>query len=317
MAWREEPDGNRGVNGPFAAPAGTAAARLLALLGEIGDLKRTRSAGRVGSVAERGFAAAWAALCAGEEPKVVMATSVAAAVAATRLGDLDADKLAELGLEEAAALAVLERAFAAFLPALDPTQAGALRGALGTRLLVGLVPPFVVALAEQPRAGATCPGKPRLMLEPPENHAEHCWAVAVFGALLSPRYGADPATVFLAGLSHHLHNASMPDSGFTGEMLLGDQLAPVCAAAAERALAELPPRLVSDIEEARRILPDASTPEGRAFHAADVIDRVMQMAQHLRVASVTMPMLLDDWALVHDGPVKAFQDGVLAEMGLP
>ena len=32
------------------------------LLGELGDLKRVCSAGRAGSIAERGFASAWAAL---------------------------------------------------------------------------------------------------------------------------------------------------------------------------------------------------------------------------------------------------------------
>ena len=298
-------------------PHGAAPVVLRNLFGELGDLKRTRSAGRTGSVAERSFFAAWAALCAGEEARVVMETSVASALAAARLGDMDADRLAELGLGEAAALTVLRRAFDAVAPAIDPDQAETLRHSLGKFLPVGLVPPFVAALAEQPRAGATCPGKPRLMLEPPENHAEHCWAVAISGALLSPRYHANATTVFLAGLAHHLHNASMPDSGFTGEMLLGDYLEQVCAAAAGRALDELPPDLRREVADVRRFLPDAATPEGRAFHAADVIDRVLQMAQHLRVATVTLPMLLDDWALVHDGPAKAFHDGVLAEMDLP
>ncbi len=301
----------------LAVPDGAAPARMRELLGELGDLKRTRSAGRHGSVAERGFVAAWAALCAGEEADAVVETSVAAALAAARLGDMDVDKLRELGLDDTATAAVLRRAFDAVAPALDPEQAAILGASLGKDLPVGLVPPFVAALCEQPRAGATCPGKPRILLEPPENHAEHCWAVAVFGALLSPRYGADATTVFLAGLAHHLHNASMPDSGFTGEMLLEEHLVPVCAAATERALDELPPDLRGDIVEARGILPDADTPEGRAFHAADVIDRVTQMAQHLRVATVTMPVLLDEWALVHDGPVKAFHETVLAEMGLP
>ncbi len=298
-------------------PQGAAPAALRDLLGELGDLKRIRSAGRAGSVAERGFVAAWSALCAGEDVDTVMRASVAAALAAARLGDLDVDTLHALGLDDAATLAVLRRAFDALAPALDAAQAETLRGALGVVLPVGLLPPFVGALCEQPRAGATCPGKPRLLLEPPENHAEHCWAVAVFGVLLSPRYAADPATVFLAGLAHHLHNASMPDSGFTGEMLLEAHLEPVCAGAAARALEELPPELRRAVIDARRILPDAATPEGRAFHAADVIDRVTQMAQHLRVASVTLPELLDDWALVHDGPVKPFHDGVLREMGLP
>ena len=294
-----------------------ASAALRELLGELGDLKRTRSAGHHGSVAERGFVAAWSALCAGEEPDAVMAAVVASALAAARLGDLGVVKLRELGLDEAETATVLRRAFDAVASALDPDRAPSFREGLGRPLPVGLVPPFVAALAEQPRAGATCPGRPRILLEPPENHAEHCWAVAVFGALLAPRYGANATTVFLAGLAHHLHNASMPDSGFTGEMLLEDHLAPVCDAATERALDELSPELRDDIVEARRILPDADTPEGRAFHAADVIDRVTQMAQHLRVATVTMPMLLDEWALVHDGPVKAFHETVLTEMGLP
>ncbi len=305
------------MSGSLALPDGAAPVLLRELFGELGDLKRTRSAGRAGSIAERGFTAAWAALCAGENVEEVMTTSVAAALAAARLGDLDAAKLHDLGLDQAEALLVLRRAFNAIAPALDPGQADALRPALGRDLPEGLVPPFVAALAEQPRAGATCPGRPRILLEPPENHAEHCWAVAVFGTLLAPRYGADAPTVFLAGLAHHLHNAAMPDSGFTGEMLLEEHLAPVCAAATQRALDELPPDLREEVVAAHEILLDAATPEGRAFHAADVIDRVTQMAQHLRVASVTMPMLLDDWALVHDGPVKAFHEGALAEMGLP
>lgn len=305
------------MSGSLAAPERAAAILSRALIGEIGDLKRTRSAGRVGSVAERGFASAWAALCAGDDPENVMRISVAKALAAARLGDLDRAKLIELGLDCKNAGIVLQRSFDAMSADLDPALAATLRGALDETYSDSPTPPFVAALGRQPRAGATCPGKPRILLEPPENHAEHCWAVAVFGVLLAPRYRADPCTVFLAGLAHHLHNASMPDSGFTGEMLLGDNLETICATAAERTLAELPEPLCGKIRAARAILPDADTPEARAFHAADVIDRVTQLAQHLRVAGVTMPMLLDEWALVHDGPVKSFHEGVLAEMGLP
>ena len=179
------------MSGSLAVLHGAAPELLRDLFGELGDLKRTRSAGRAGSVAERGFSTAWAALCAGEDSDVVMEASVASALAAARLGDMDAEKLTELGLDETTASAVLHRAFDTVASSLDPEQADGLRSALATVLPAGLVPPFVTLLAEQPRAGATCPGKPRLMLEPPENHAEHCWAVAVFGALLSPRYGAD------------------------------------------------------------------------------------------------------------------------------
>ncbi len=155
------------------------------------------------------------------------------------------------------------------------------------------------------------------MLEPPENHAEHCLVVAVYGVVLAPRYGADPATVFLAALAHHLHNAGMPDSGFTGEMLLGDHLAAVMAHFVEGALASLDPVLRRRVVDARACLPDAETPEGRAFHAADVVDRVLEIAQHLTAASLTMETVLGEMALVHDGPVKDFHDRVLAEMRIP
>ena len=297
---------------------GRAPAPLRGLFQEIGDLKRIRSAGRDGSIATRGFGAAWAALVAGATPAATMKRAVAAALAATRLGDLDRAKLRELGLGDEEASRVLGDAFDAVAGGLDPALADSLREELAANTPNGSSPPaFVRALAEQPRAGATCPGKPRIILEPPENHAEHCWAVAVLGVLLSPSYGAEPTNVFLAGLAHHLHNAFMPDSGFTGEMLLGGRLGSVMAHATDAALAQLDEPLRATIVAARRTLPDDGSPEGRAFHAADVIDRVMQIAQHLRPATITMATVLDELQLVHDGPVKPFHDRVLAEMGLP
>ena len=299
-------------------PAGRAPAQLRDLFQEIGDLKRIRSAGREGSIATRGFRAAWMALIAGKAADATMERIVAGALAATRLGDLDHAKLDELGLDDAEASRVLGAAFDAVAGGLDASLADRLRGGLVAAVLDrSSEPAFVRALAEQPRAGATCPGKPRIVLEPPENHAEHCWAVAVLGVLLSPTYGAEPTTVFLAGLAHHLHNAAMPDSGFTGEMLLGDQLGPVMARATDAALAQLDEPLRGTVIAARRTLVDDRSPEGRAFHAADVIDRVMQIAQHLRPATITMGTVLDELELVHDGPVKPFHDRVLAEMRLP
>ena len=291
--------------------------RLRGLLGEIGDLKRIRSAGRRGSIAQRGFRQAWGDLAAGDEPAQVMRRTVAAALAAARLGDLDRPKLGDLGLDADIATAVLRSSFDAVAADLDVHLTAELRGKLGSHDAAHRAPAFVDDLEQQPRAGATCPGKPRLVLEPPENHAEHCWAVAVFGVLLSPSYHADPVTVFVASLAHHLHNARMPDSGFTGEMLLGPHLGDVCARATDHALAQLASPLRARVVEARKILPHADTPEGQAFHAADVIDRVMQIAQHLRAASTTMVDVLDELELVHDGPIKPFHDRVLAEMQLP
>ena len=59
------------------------------------------------------------------------------------------------------------------------------------------------------------------------------------------------------------------------------------------------------------------TPVGRAFHAADVIDRVLQMRHYEQVAQFTTGQALDDMELVHAGPVQAFHTAVLRDAGLP
>jgi hypothetical protein len=66
---------------------------------------------------------------------------------------------------------------------------------------------------------------------------------------------------------------------------------------------------------ALRVIPDAGTPEGRAFHAADTLDRVLQVEHHLRAAGTTMDFVLQQMELVHAGPTKTFQDAVLARFG--
>ncbi|RZK89860.1 MAG: hypothetical protein EOO66_15055, partial [Methylobacterium sp.] len=283
------------------------------------DLKRVRSAGRVGSIAERLFAQGWSALTGGAPAEDVALDVAATALAATRLCDLDAAFLAAAGLPDGAVSGVLVEGFDSVTTALDPHLRDALRDRLRHRAdhRQGTVPGFVAALAQQPRAGVTCPGRPRILLEPPENHAEHCLVVAVYGVVLSPFYRADPATVFLAAMAHHFHNAAMPDAGFTGEMLLGDHLGPIMARTTQWALDELDGPLRESVERARAVLPDDATAEGRAFHAADCIDRVLQIAQHLRAASLTMGTVLDEMELVHAGPVKGFHDRVLADMRIP
>ena len=309
-----------GFAGTVTADSGPAAPLPLRdLLVEMGDLKRVRSAGRDGSIAERLFAQAWGALTGGASPEIVASRITATALAATRLCDLDAAFLSAAGLDAAAVDGVLCAGFDAVTEAVDPALRATLRDALRSRdaLPTGPVPGFVAALAAQPRAGVTCPGRPRILLEPPENHAEHCLVVAVYGVVLSPFYRADPATVFLASLAHHFHNAAMPDAGFTGEMLLGAHLWPIVARTSGWALDELEPGLRESVARARAVLPDDATAEGRAFHAADSIDRVLQIAQHLRAASLSMDTVLGEWELVHAGPVKGFQDRVLRDMRIP
>jgi len=301
---RSNPDGSDGLGG---------------LLGEIGDLKRIRSAGRLGSIATRLFRLAWAELTGGAAAADVAHRVTAQALAAARLGDLDRSLLVKAGLPTAEVDAILRRAVEEITVRIEEPLRSTLMDAIALPPPVrgGPEPPFVKRLEDQPRAGVTCPGRPRIVLQPAENHAEHCLVVAVYGVLLSPRYGADAAVVFLAALAHHLHNAGMPDAGFTGEMLLGDRLEAVMQHFIDDALASLGPDLRRRVVEARACLIDAETSEGRAFHAADVVDRVLEIAQHLRAASLTMETVLGDMALVHDGPMKPFHDRVLAEMRLP
>lgn len=288
----------------------------LPLFRELGDLKRIRSAQAPGSIAERLFVAAWAALVRGEAADAVMARTVAAALVSARLGDIDAAAMATLGIGNDAP-AILERAFDEIVPTLPADLYARLRGALVVgRPAPGSVPPFVSKLARQPRAGVTCPGRPRILLQPPENHAEHCLMVAVYGVLASGWHGADPAAVFVAGLAHHLHNADMPDSGYSGEMLLGGALDAAIANARAAALAELEDRLRATVEAAIAPIGGDAAPEARAFHVADVLDRVLEIEQFTRAARLTMDVVLGDYGLVHDGPVKAFHDRILADAGL-
>ena len=284
---------------------------------ELNDLKRVCSAGRSGSIATRMFGEAWAAFVAGTSAANVAGWITGRALAAARLGDIDLAVLADAGVPAADARAILlGAAEAAGGAAMAPLRA--MIEADNTRHFLGNVtcPDFVLALAKQPRAGITCPGKPRILLEPPENHADHCLMVAVYGVVLSPVYGADPGKVFLAALSHHFHNAGMPDSGFTGEMLLGRHLETLMVHHTEACLAQLAPDLRGAVVAARSILPNADTAEGRAFHAADVLDRVLQLNQYTQAAALTPERMLGEMELVHAGPVKGFQDDVLRQAGL-
>ena len=285
---------------------------------EVNDLKRVTSAGREGSLATRLFRESWALLLEGAASDEAAWWVTGRALAAARLGDIDQAVLSAAGLAPDQIAAVLGNAVDAAGAPLDDDIREAARSAL-TRdkpVMTRSLPAFVDALAGQPRAGLTRPGRPRIILEPPENHADHCLTVAVYGVLLSRFYDAEAGTVFLAALAHHFHNAGMPDSGFTGEELLGPHLDSLVKYFTGICLRQLPRQLRQATEQARAILPDAGTAEGRAFHAADAIDRVLQILQYGRAASLTPERMLVDMELVHTGPVKSFQDEVLRETGL-
>ncbi len=301
------------MDGGGSRPGGVGS--LTPLAAELGDLKRIRDASSPESLAVRAFRQAWGRLAAGEDAKAVALATTADALAACRLGGIGRAVLEAAGVAEP--LSVLRRSFDEVTGPVAPGLRQELRAHLGGSPPSRPAPDFAEALIRQPRAGATCPGKPRLVLEPPENHGDHCLVVAVLGATLAGHYGADPAVAFVAGMAHHLHNAVLPDSGFAGEVLLGDELAPLMRRLFERELGTLAPPVAATVRAALATIGDAGTPEGRAFNAADVMDRVLQMRQYDRVASFTTSQALDDLELVHAGPLQAFHQAVLMEAGLP
>ena len=303
---------------------------LAGLLRQVRDLKRVRDARGPRSLAERAFGRAWARLAAGERVEAVALSETAAAVAAVRLAGIDADVMTAHGLSADEAAGVLRRAF--------DDVAGPLDGGLRQRLRDALAAPappsapdgvagpaFVDALVDQPRAGATHPGLPRLVLEPAESHADHSFCTAAFGALLAPRFGADPARVFHVGLAHHLFNASLPDAGFAGDVLIGDgPLDRMAAAATDRALAQLPAALAEATRGALALTTEArfGEPEAQAFHAADVLDRVLEMAWHERAARFRLADALGSDTdagqldVCHGGFYQDLQRRVLRDAGL-
>ncbi|MDT7855508.1 HD domain-containing protein [Rubrivirga sp. S365] len=294
------------------------------LLRQIRDLKRVRDARSPRSLAERQFGRAWARLAAGEPVEAVALSETAAALAAVRLAALNAGVMMAHGLDESEALDVLGRAFDDLGGAVDAGLRGRLRAALGA-LPHGEEPAVVDLLVRQPRAGATHPGLPRLVLEPAESHADHSFATAVFGVVLAPDYGADPAQVFLTGLAHHLFNASLPDAGHAGDVLIGDDLtARMATVATDRAVATLPVELQSLVRDALGLTREArfAEPEAQAFHAADALDRVLEMDWHARTARFTLDDALgSDTAagqldVCHGGFYQDLQRDVLRAAGL-
>ncbi len=303
------------MSASMAVPAGLR--RFGPVARDLAELKRMRDASSADSVAERLFRSAWARLAAGEAAAAVWPSVVARALAATRLAGIDAGLLAALEIDPATRLAILRRAFDEATAPLDAAPVAPLRDHLdGADGAEAMAPDFAAALIRQPRAGATAVGKPRLALEPAESHGDHCLVVGVLGALLALQDGADPARVFVAGLAHHLHNAMLPDTGFAGEMMLGEALEPIMRRLFERELRTLAPAPRATVQDALLLIVDADTAEGCAFHAADVVDRVLQAHHHARAAAFTAAQALEDLQLVHEGPLRPFQARVLAGIGL-
>ena len=304
------------------------------LFGELQDLKRVRVQHHGGaSLAEHLYRQAWHRLLAGGDSSEVADLTVAAALTAVLFPGCDAAFWPATGLPVPRAAQHLRRALDETLGGFATAAYRERLRAAATRLAEGyywsaaresdpaaLEPPALPrdleALCHQPRAGATRPGVPRLVLTPPESHAEHVLLTAAYAALLADHYGADRGTVFVAGLAHHLHNALLPDCGFAGEELLGDDLSAVIAAGRERALGQLPDRLAELVRTSLRHHESIAAPEGRAVSAGDVLDRVLDVKWRTRAAAVTDADILGDLDLVHAGPLKSFQTTLLDSLGL-
>lgn len=292
---------------------------LRPLLSRLQDLKRVRTPDSGGSLAGAGFLRAWAQLNAGVSVTDVAHREAARAVAAVELAGIDAAVLSDAGLSPDQVEGVFRRAIRAGRASLPAAVVEVLLEAVPAmaRDAGHPAPPAAFArLLDQPRAGATHPTKPRLMLDPPESHADHCYVVAVSATLLALAEGVAPAAPFLAGLSHHLHNIWLPDGGFAGEELLGEHLRPVMDHLTARALALLTPGLAGEVRSAFALLPAPDSPEAMAFHAADVLDRVLWMGVYESAATFRLTRVMDDLELVHPGPTQAFLNGVLAAAGV-
>ena len=298
------------------------------LFRDVVNLKRVCSAGRSGTWMERSFRRGWHRILREGAPGTTPSRSIAIeetaeAILATQLADAAGTVLREHGLSAQAARDVRLRGFdAAPLP--DSPLGSSLREAIanGNSTAEGAQKEdgqfaFVGALCEQPRAGVTAPGEPRLMLTPTESHGDHCGAVAVLGVLLAPLFGADVAVVHLIGLAHHLHNATLPDAGHAGDVILGDVAGDLIDAGRSRAMKAIPEALHDPIRSALAHTEHVDSPEAQAFHAADALDRVLEIAWHAQTADFSLDTALYDYDLVHEGFAQEWQERVLEASDLP
>lgn len=294
---------------------------LRPLLVRLNNTKRMRSDDEPHrSMAARNFARAWRDLAAGADVEAVAWRETAAAMATVVLGAIDAASLRRAGLAEDALHTMLCTAIVNAGDALTPAVLQRLTAAVpalisGASNMGEPVPRFVQRLQDQPRAGATSPTADRLMLEPAESHADHSQAVAIAAVLIAGQAGANVAAPFLAGLSHHLHNATLPDGGFAAEELLGSHWPALVEQARKQALCELPPRLADQVRQAWTLVDRADDDPSRAFQTADVLDRVIEAGHFEQIARYRLADALGARGLVHAGPLQSFQQGVLALAG--
>ena len=302
---------------------------LTRLLRELADLKRIESAAFTGSFASDRFAATLARLATvaeGGESLLRAAAGelaieqTAAAIVATRAGGMSAETLRALGMDRADIQRCLSAAVDEHAGALADDFVIKMKATLGGGQTVPPPPPAVATLTRrlvaEPRAGATAVGKSRVLVVPAENHAEHCFVTAVTAAVLAGGFGADVGEVFFTAMIHHLHNAFLPDAGYGGEMMLGDHLQPVVAAARQKALDCLPPAMAQWAAAAAGSMTRLDSPAAACVNAADAVDRVLQTRFHQTMATFDAGAVCRELELVHEGPLRSFQNDMIAATGV-
>lgn len=293
-------------------------AAVIPLFWEIGNLKRVRPANLTISFAADLFLQVWKRIAGGANLRETAIKAAVDAVVAAQLGGINAEVLHRAELSEAQINTILERSFDLSSAPIPAKLRDELRAALSIGFDAGetAAPPFAEKLARQPRSGATKPNAPRMVFDAPEGHAEHIITVAIYAVLLAPLFDADITEVFLITLCHHFHNADLPDAGFAGEELLGEFLPVIFKNLREQCLRELPENLHEAIRQTFVTIQNADSNEARAFHAADVIDRVLQMRHHSDANEFNLIYALEEMELVHAGAVQAFHYDVLRAANL-
>ena len=172
------------------------------------------------------------------------------------------------------------------------------------------------SLHREPRAGATAPGHSRALVSPTESQSEHCYSVAVLSTLMSGWTAAPAGRVFAVGISHHLYNSVLPDIGFSGEVLLGDDLDRVLHWARGRVSERLGSHWHDMIETAATAMSHLADATSQTVNACDAIDRVLQSHYHQKVADFHAARVCQELQLVHEGPLQDFQNGTLRQLGI-
>ncbi len=299
------------------------------LFSELQDLKRLRPAGVRHSLADELFVSAWWEVVAGADWSEVADRTAAVAILYVLFPGVEGRFFTAARLEEDAIREVCTNAFNRTVgERLDEETVERLRKQLpvivrtwaGTQVQseseTDKLPDCLERLRQQPRAGATHPDHPRLVLTPPESHADHSLLTAVYATLSAAGYGADPGRAFVCGLAHHLHNAFLPDCGWAGELALEPYLQQTIENCRAAALEEFDPEVSDGLRDVLRHHESIADAEGKAISAGDTLDRVLDVKWRVAAAAVTEAKVLGDLDLVHPGPLKDFQTELLATTGL-